>query len=340
MSEQSQHSRRPSEDDLIAQFFAPIAAPEGLGLKDDAACLHPRPGHDLVLTVDGLTSGVHFFANDPPASIARKALGVNVSDLAAKGAMPVGFLLTLALQDGWSTEWLRDFTDGLHRASSDWGCPLMGGDTVRASGPLSLSITAIGEVQSGAMRRRTAAEKGDAILVSGTIGDAVLGLSVLQGEMETGIAPNWQSALDHIDIAYIRDRYRHPVPRLGLAPILRAYAHAAMDVSDGLVGDLSKLLRASGLGAEVDLDQTPLSAAGRKAVNHDPTLIEKLVTGGDDYEILFTVPLDKVEAAGRAASALGIPLTAIGVVTEKTEGTIFRSKGVSISFERGSFSHF
>ncbi|MET0429274.1 MAG: thiamine-phosphate kinase, partial [Microvirga sp.] len=204
---------RPGEVDLIARYFAPIADPAGLGLKDDAACLAPTPGHDLVVTVDALVEGVHFLPGDPPGSVARKALGVNVSDLAAKGSEPRGFLLALALPDGWTTDWLSAFADGLGRAARDFGCPLLGGDTVRAAGPLTLSVTALGEVPRGRMVRRTNARPGDAICVTGTIGDAALGLD-LRG------SPAWAGALSAEHRAILADRYLHPRPRHGLAAIL------------------------------------------------------------------------------------------------------------------------
>src|SRR3712207_3356924 len=156
-------SERPSEDSLIARFFAPIAGEGGLGLKDDAARLTPAPGHDLVLTVDALVERVHFLPEDAPGSIARKSLGVNVSDLAAKGADPAGFLLSLALPDDWTESWLAAFAEGLGQASRDFACPLLGGDTVKARGPLSLSVTAIGQVPTGRMVRRTTARAGDLV---------------------------------------------------------------------------------------------------------------------------------------------------------------------------------
>ena len=165
-------NERPSEDSLIARFFAPIAGEGALGLRDDAARLSPRPGHDLVLTVDALVEGVHFLPDDAPGSVARKALGVNVSDLAAKGAEPAGFLLSLALPEAWTESWLADFAAGLGEASRDFSCPLLGGDTVRARGPLTLSVTAVGEVPAGGMVQRTTARAGDVVCVTGTIGDA------------------------------------------------------------------------------------------------------------------------------------------------------------------------
>src|SRR3712207_6629221 len=197
---------RPSEDNLIARFFAPIAGEGGLGLKDDAACLTPKPGHDLVLTTDALLERVHFLPEDAPGSIARKALGVNVSDLAAKGADPAGFLLSLALPDGWTEGWLADFAAGLGEASRDFACPLLGGDTVKARGPLTLSVTAVGQVPTGRMVQRITAQVGDLICVTGTIGDAALGLKLRS-------APAWSEILSPDEKAHLSDRYLHPRPR-------------------------------------------------------------------------------------------------------------------------------
>ena len=167
---------RPSEDDLIARYFAPIAGAGGLGLRDDAARIAPPAGCEIVLTVDGLVAGVHFFADDPPAAIARKALRVNLSDLAAKGATPLGFLLTLVLPRDWKPDWLELFAKGLGEDAAAFACPLLGGDTVSTPGPLTLSITTLGSVPAGRMVPRDGARAGDALYVSGTIGDAALGL--------------------------------------------------------------------------------------------------------------------------------------------------------------------
>src|SRR5579863_10119745 len=205
-------AERPSEDDLIARFFAPLAGPEGLGLRDDAALLTPRPGSDLVLTKDALVAGVHFFGDDPPAAIACKALRVNLSDLAGKGAEPVGFLMALALPADWTADWLEAFARGLGDDASAYGCPLFGGDTVKTPGPLMVSITALGRVEQGKMVARTGVKAGDALYVSGTIGDAALGLK-LRLEPEP--------SLDAASRDFLLGRYLLPEPRVALAPALR-----------------------------------------------------------------------------------------------------------------------
>lgn len=329
------NGNRPGEDELIARFFAPMAGEGGLLLKDDAARLSPPEGHDLVLTVDALVAGGHFFPDDPPTAIGRKALGVNMSDLAAKGAAPLGFLLTLALPDDWTTDWLAGFADGLQEAAATYRCPLLGGDTVAARGPLTLSITAVGAVPKGRMVHRFKAAAGERICVTGTIGDAALGLVLRR---QPGAA--WTSGLTLNHRVYLTDRYLHPRPRLALAAILREHASAAMDVSDGLAGDLAKMARASGVSAEVDVGLVPFSPAGRAAIAADGRLRDRMLTGGDDYEILCTVPDARLAAFLDAAAAAGVPATVIGTMTEGEGLPVFRDGGLERRYESGSFSHF
>jgi thiamine-monophosphate kinase len=327
--------QRPSEDELIARFFAPLAGEGGLGLKDDAARLQPAPGHDLVLTVDGLTAGIHFLADDRPGSIARKALAVNVSDLAAKAAEPSGFLLTLALPDDWTEAWLAGFAEGLAEAADAFRCPLLGGDTVRANGPLWLSVTALGQVAAGRMVPRGGARPGDRICVTGTIGDAALGLALRRGER-----PAWSSNLRPDESDFLLDRYLHLRPRLAMISGLREHAQGAMDVSDGLAGDLAKMMRAAGTSAVVDVAAIPLSPAARAALAGDPDLIDRLVTGGDDYEILCAVPEERLAPFLAEAASVGVAAAAIGTVERGDGLPVFRDGARERRFERGSFSHF
>src|SRR5580692_136815 len=214
---------RPGEDDLIARYFAPLAGPAGLGLRDDAALIRPPAGHELVVTTDALVAGVHFFADDPPGAIARKALRVSLSDLAAKGAAPLGFVLNLALPSDWTAEWLAAFAAGLGEDAAAYACPLIGGDTVKTPGPLSLAITAFGVVAPGRFAARSGARAGDAIYVTGTIGDAALGLRLRLGQ-----GPSLAKA--HRD--FLLDRYLLPQPRMALAPAMARFAGAGMDISD------------------------------------------------------------------------------------------------------------
>lgn len=324
---------RPSEDMLIARFFAPLAATGGLGLRDDAACLTPKPGYDLVLTTDALVETVHFLPGDPPDAVARKALGVNVSDLAAKGADPVGFLLGLALPGDWTEAWLSAFSDGLGEAAREFGCPLLGGDTVKAVGALTLSVTALGEVPAGCMVPRTAARPGDILCVTGTIGDGALGLDLRH-------APSWTAHLAPDDTAFLADRYLRPQPRHRLAEAVRTYARASMDVSDGLAGDLAKMLRVSGVSAMIELDRIPLSAAAGKAVKAKPDLLDRIVTGGDDYEILCAVAEKNVDSFHAEADRCGVKLSTIGRVVPGHAAPVFRMGTRERRYDVGSFSHF
>ena len=322
---------RPGEDDLIARYFAPLAGSAGLGLKDDAALLIPPPGRDLVLTTDALVAGVHFFADDPPGAIARKALRVNLSDLAAKGAAPVGFLLVLALPAGWTEEWLAAFASGLGEDAATYRCPLMGGDTVKTPGPLTLSITALGSVVGGGMAARTGVRPGDRLYVSGTIGDAALGLRLRLGQ---------GPALAEAHRLHLLDRYLLPRPRLALAPAM-VFAHGGMDVSDGFIGDLTKMLRVSGVSATIDLARLPLSDAANAAISTDPASFEIAATGGDDYEILAAVPPEKASAFEAAAEAAGVGVAFVGLAVEGAAPPRFLGRdGREVSFARGAFSHF
>lgn len=325
---------RASEEALIARYFAPLAGEGADGLRDDAARLTPSPGHDLVLTADAVVAGVHYFPDDSPGSIAVKALGVNLSDLAAKGAAPRGFLLTLALAPDWSEDWLAAFARGLGEASARHGCPLLGGDTVKAGGATLVGVTAIGEVPAGTIVRRTTAATGDCLCVSGTIGDAALGLRLR-------LDPAFAESLDEATRSVLADRYLHPRPRLALAPVLRRFASAAMDVSDGLVGDLGKMLEGTGLTASVEAASVPLSPAAARAVAGRPDLHDLALTGGDDYEILCAVPPGRLDAFREAAFAAGVPVHAIGRV-EAGEGApvVLGADGRPRLFASASFSHF
>lgn len=325
----------PGEFELIARYFAPIAGPGGLGLVDDAGLLRPARGYEMVVTVDALVAGVHFFADDPPASIARKALAVNLSDLAAKGAKPEGFVLALALPRGWGENWLAAFAEGLAAQAREAGCPLIGGDTVSTPGPLTLSITAFGTVPAGRMVLRSGAKAGDLLCVSGTIGDGALGLKVHGPDR-----PGWVAGLTEQERGALADRYLHPRPRFALAQALQQYATAAMDVSDGLVGDARKLAAASRVGLEIELDAVPLSDAARAAVMADPALVELAWTGGDDYEILCAVPEREYNSLKVAADAAGVSLAVIGRVAGAAGVVTCREKGNVRSFAHGSFAHF
>jgi thiamine-monophosphate kinase len=324
------------EDRLIARHFKPIAPhPGALGLTDDAALLAPPPGHELVLTCDAIVGGVHFFTADPPAAVARKALRVNLSDLAAKGAKPIGFLLSIALPKRIKPNWLEAFARGLGADARRYGCPLLGGDTVSTPGPLTISVAAFGTLPQGLMVRRSGARPGDRIVVTGTIGDAALGLRLRKAR---GAVKRWR--LNATMRRHLITRYLVPEPRNGLTEVLRRYASAGMDVSDGLAGDLGKLCRASGVGAELEIARVPLSKAARKAVAAEPKLIQTILTGGDDFEVVAAVPPKALGALKAAAQAARVPLTDIGGVVAG-KGVRFRATdGRTLRFAHASFSHF
>ena len=331
----SGHNGGSAEDRLIAKHFAPIARhPGALGLTDDAAFFAPPAGCELVLKADAVIGGVHFFPDDPPDLVARKALRVNLSDLAAKGADPAGFLLSLAIPREIDDPWLEAFARGLAEDAAHFACPLFGGDTDRSPGPIMVSIAAFGTVPAGRMVRRGGARPGDVVMVTGTIGDAVLGLRLRQAKAPP---PGLEAAASEALIG----RYLLPQPRNGLAAPLRAHAHASMDISDGLVGDLAKLCRTSGVSAEIAVERIPLSEPAQAFLRTEPPLLRDMLTGGDDYEIAFTLPEERVAAMREAAAAAGIAVTAIGRVTEGSGPPRFvGADGKTLEFEKTSFSHF
>jgi thiamine-monophosphate kinase len=330
-------SNQSAEDRLIARYFAPIAKePGALGLVDDAAVLVPPADCDLVLKTDPIVAGVHFFPDDPPAAIARKALRVNLSDLAAKGAKPLGFLLSLALTSDIGDRWLTAFAEGLGSDAERYACPLLGGDTDRTPGLLTVTIAAFGAVPRGTMVKRSGAKAGDLVVVTGTIGDSALGVRLRK---QPDLAADW--GLDAAAREYLLDRYLLPQPRVPIAEAVRRCASAAMDISDGLAGDFAKLCRASAVSADIDTARVPLSAAARTALVRDPSLNETVLTGGDDYEILATVPPARLAAFRTVALSLGVDLTEIGTITEGSgEPRFVGGDGLPLKFARPSFSHF
>ena len=321
------------EDSLIARYFKPIATDAGaFGLDDDAAALKAQ-GEDVVVTVDAVVEGVHYLPDDPPDTIARKALRVNLSDLAAKGADPAGFVLTLALRDV-NEAWLAPFARALGEDADQFGCPLLGGDTVSTPGPSMISVTAFGRIPLGKMVRRSTARVGDTLVVSGAIGDATLGLAILKGEggpLDTDVAAR----------AALADRYRVPQPRVALARAIRDHASAAMDVSDGLMGDLAKLCEVSGVSAVVEAAALPLSGPARSWLSSDPGLIARLVSGGDDYEILCAMPENRLAAFQLAARSAGVPVSVIGrIVAGEAAPQLVDAGNREIPLQRRSYSHF
>jgi len=325
--------RRLDEFELIARHFKPLAAKcEGaLGLSDDAAALRVAAGSELIVTADALVEGVHFLPNDPPDLIARKMLRVNLSDLAAKGAKPTVYLMTLALGPAVDEGWIESFVRGLGEDQKEFDISLAGGDTTATPGPTTLSVTAMGEAPAGAALRRNGARAGDGIWVSGTIGDGALGLAAARGE-SLGLAPD--------AVAALADRYRVPRPRVTLGPRLIGVAHAAMDVSDGLVGDLRHICRASGLGAEIEAVRVPLSRTARKIVDTDATQWKRILTGGDDYEILFTAPESREGVLASLSREAGVPVTRIGQMVAGNDVVVRDAAGRAMEMGQGGYRHF
>ena len=316
---------RRSEFEIIAEVLAPLAlgADLAFGLRDDAALVEPRPGECLVTTADALVAGVHFPRDEAADLVARKALRVNLSDLAAMGADPVAYFMTVALPPEIDDSWIELFAEGLARDQTEFALALAGGDIVATSSELVLSITALGSVAREAAIRRNGARPGDRIFVSGTIGDAALGLLAMKGEIAGPGAGD------------LIGRYRLPRPRLALGRALRGSAHAAIDVSDGLVADLMHVCESSSVAAEIRGDAVPLSDAGRAALARAPELMSTVLTGGDDYELLFTAPA----ALDPAASDGEVAITEIGEIVEGRGVAVVGADGAPLALDRGGFSH-
>jgi thiamine-monophosphate kinase len=282
-----------------------------------------------------VAEGVHFLADDAPEDVAWKALAVNVSDLAAKGARPIGYLMALSFPEPPTQGWLTRFAAGLEAAQASFGCHLIGGDTDRRPGPLTISITIVGAVEAGRMVRRATARAGDALIVSGTLGDAALGLMLRR---DPALVRAW--GLSAAEAEHLQRRYRRPEPRLALGPALGAHASAAMDLSDGLAKDLGRMCAASGCGGQVALADVPLSAAAAKALAADPGLVPRIVAAGDDYEVLAAVPPDAVDAFRAAAAAAGVTATRIGAATAGAGVAIEGADGRPLQLARTGWDHF
>jgi thiamine-monophosphate kinase len=313
----------PAEFSLIGRHFRPLAGPGALDLRDDAALITPPPGRQLVLTVDAMVGGVHFLPDDPADLVAQKLLRVNLSDLAAKGATPLGYLMTVSCPRGTPEEWYATFAAGLARDQQTYGCTLLGGDTTSTPGPISLSLTAIGHVAPGRAVHRFGAAAGDGIWVTGTIGDGALGLAVAHGKLNDPTGT-------------LLGRYRLPQPRVGLS--IGGIASAGMDVSDGLVQDLGHLCRASQLAAEIDAALVPLSPQARAA---GPEWLETCLTGGDDYELLMAVPPAREAALQQEAARVGMAVTRIGGFRAGEPHVMVRNgDGQPLALTKGGWSHF
>ncbi len=311
----------PAEFSLIARHFRPLAGPGALDLTDDAAVLAVPAGRELVIAADAMVAGVHFLPDDPPDLVGRKLLRTNLSDLAAMGAAPLGYLMTVSVPRATPDAWFAGFAAGLAQDQREFGITLLGGDTTSTPGPVSLSLTVLGTVAAGEAVRRVGARPGDALWVTGTIGDGALGLLAARGELAD-------------PTGYLADRYRLPRPRLGVAR--HGIVAAAMDVSDGLVQDVGHLCRAGGCGAEIFAADLPLSPAARATL---PDTLTRILTGGDDYELAMAVPPDREAALRDAAGA--VPVTRIGRFVAGPPRVVVRdADGAEQKLAVGGWSHF
>ena len=324
---------RRGEFEIIAELFAPLArqAPGALGLTDDAAIIDVAPGRQLVVTTDTVIAGIHFRDGDPPDMVARKALRVNLSDLAAKGARPIGFLQALALNPSIDDGYLEKYAAGLAQDVETFAVPLLGGDTTSGPGPFSITITAFGEVEKGRVLLRSGGRRGDILCVSGTIGDGALGLACLNSALHL------PAGLAEAVVA----RYRIPEPRLALGQALGNVASACLDISDGLAADFGHLCRTSGLAATIDCEKIPLSPAARAAVSLDGQWWDTILGGGDDYELAFAVPPEQLPALKVLSDALKVPLTPIGTLSDAEDsiGVKVLSGGVAMNISRPGYRH-
>jgi thiamine-monophosphate kinase len=304
-------------------------------LPGEFAVIAPTPGHELVAKTDAIVGGIHFLHDDPPDLIARKALRANLSDLAAKGAIARAYMLDIMLPKTITEEWIAAFARGLAEDQHEYGVHLIGGDTDSTTGPVTIAVMAFGEVPTGRIVHRGGARAGDTVFVTGTVGDAALGLAVLRGDL----AISETNAAD-----FLVDRYRLPRPRVTLGPRLIGIASAAVDVSDGLVADLGHLCDASELAAAIEASQVPLSSAARAVLATHSSRITTVLTGGDDYEILFTAPSEAANELAELSRTLHVPITAIGRMQSPTgkqiQISVLNESGEPLVFDRSGWTHF
>ncbi|MEO5345692.1 MAG: thiamine-phosphate kinase [Magnetococcus sp. YQC-9] len=321
---------------LIREFFLPLQKPGAsgviTGIGDDAAVLAVPRTQQLLATVDALVEGVHFRAEDDPFLLGQKALRVNLSDIAAMGGQPNWYLLALSLPGETPSQWLAEFTRGLRESGERFGVSIVGGNTTGSQAGRTIHVTLFGLVSQGRALSRSGAEVGDRILVTGTIGDAALGLAIRQGGV---------SGVNEMDRRYLEGRLDLPEPRVGLGVAVAdaAAVRAVIDVSDGLVADLGHICEASAKGARVEVERIPLSGAARRQLLRDPGLMGRVLTGGEDYELLFTASPGALEMLHTLAERAGVALTEIGEITEGTE-VVMLSDGVPLVLDQAGWSHF
>ncbi|MEC9346983.1 MAG: thiamine-phosphate kinase [Pseudomonadota bacterium] len=322
---------RSGEFEVIDRWFVPLTDEGALGLTDDAAILPDAPpGESWIMTKDAMVAGVHFLPDDPPDLVARKLLRVNLSDLAAMAARPVGYLLATAFTPDQDDDWIAAFARGLAEDQQEFGVHLYGGDTVSTPGPLTLSLTAFGLAPRARLLRRDSARAGDDIWVSGTIGDSALGLRILTGDI---------AEADPADAAFLADRYRLPRPRLALGHALGGLATAGQDVSDGLVADLGHIADTSRVAMSIAFENVPLSPAAREVLALRPDLALLPLVGGDDYELVFTAPASARAAIADLGTRTGTPVRRIGEV-EEGEGVTVTARGEPLKLAQTGWRHF
>ncbi len=324
-------AKRPDEAGLIETYLAPLAGKQSFSFLDDAAILNIPEGFELVVTSDAIAEGVHFLKGTNPARLAQKAIRVNLSDLAAKGSKPLGVSLSLGLSDDWDARWIENFAEGLGADLKVFGIELTGGDTFRSPGGTVINVTALGAIRPGGYVSRTTAKPGDAVYVSGTIGEAYLGLLSARHDL----------AGRQDDLSAVLERYELPEPRVQSIGIVSEFASAAMDISDGLVGDLEKLCRASGVGAKIEVQNIPLSAAAMGILEKNPAIsVIDLATGGDDYELLITVAAERAGQCERQALTDKTPFRRIGEIVSGNGVEVTGPDGFPIKTAKRSYSHF
>ena len=325
--------RRSGEFDLIERFFRPLsrAAPGAFALGNDGALLTLPAGTSLVVTKDLMVAGVHYPEGEEPSILARRLLRVNLSDLAAMGATARSYALGLALPEDVGDAWVEAFAAGLAHDQETFEVALIGGDTVATQGPAVLSLTAFGTVASDACLTRSGAAEGDDIYVSGTVGDAALGLRAVRGEL---------AALAASDRAALAERFRLPEPRLALGTALVGLATCAIDVSDGLAADLGHICAESGVAARIGADAVPLSPAARRAVGGGEATIADLMTGGDDYELLFCAPPAERGAVEALGHRLDLAVSRIGTIEHGQGVTVVDADGRPLALGRAGYQHF
>lgn len=326
--------RISDETELIQTYLAPLTAPGAFGLNDDAAQIEFEAGYDLVVSTDPIVAGVHFFPDDDPRDIAWKALAVNISDLVAKGAQPAAYTMTLALPEAPLRSWMAEFSAGLEEAQKAFGCNLIGGDTDRTSGPLSIGISAFGNVPRNGFIQRTTARVGDHVFVTGPIGDAALGLKLRRDSHALA------AVLSDAQRQTLLRRYHRPEPPLNAIALLRAYATAALDVSDGLVQDATRLARGANAALSVAVAAVPFSDAAGAVLAASPVTITALLAGGDDYQVLFSVDAHRIADMKDAAAAVAQPIYELGVLTAGESVSFVDENGASVAFKVGGYDHF